>query len=125
MRKRKTSDAPPGKSLLKLHLSLYVIATILLSYNVFVTLGYRGNADVPFAVFRPFIEQHLAVIMFWGLAVVGHVAVYQFRKLGYNRAQRQQINRPYTDAYERLADDDAVEKDIFYDDEPQFNTANR
>lgn len=90
---KRKSIAVPGRALFAGHVIAFISLTLLIVYSLIATLTYPGNAEVPFAVFRPFIIERLGWILLLGGLLLGH---YAARQVGHRAAyyhQRARISR--------------------------------
>ncbi len=71
----------PGSYVLQLHTLLFIVFTVCLWMSTLATLTYPGNAAVPIEVFKPLLISRMTLNALWGMLLLGHFAVQQFRLL--------------------------------------------
>lgn len=83
---------PPGISLFRWHLMIFVFFALLVAYSLVAEITYPGNATVPFGVFRPVIIERLSLVMIMGASLVVHFIVQQSRTFLQSRTYLDHLN---------------------------------
>lgn len=76
-----------GLTFLKIHTFLFVLFTLGMSANIFLTLNHPANMGLPFSTFSQLIMQSFSVTLMWSIVLLVHLAFHQIRAFREYRAQ--------------------------------------
>jgi hypothetical protein len=121
----------PGLTFLKIHVFVFVLFTLGMSANIFLTLNHPTNMGLPFSTFTQLIMQSVSVTFMWGIVLLAHLAFHQLRAFSQYRAQAahaeeiEAIQERYVSAARLDMDAQGVsEDDIIHEDMPHAERRN-
>lgn len=106
MKRKRTAPV----SFLKIHTLLFTIFVVLMSHSMLATFEYPANVVLSFDHFKFFVIERVALMLLWGVVLLGHFGVH------YIRSGLQRRDAESADA-QRLEDhaDEAQEADFYPD----------
>jgi len=115
-----------GLTFLKIHVFLFVLFTLGMSANIFLTLNHPTNMGLPFSTFTQLIMQSFSVTLMWSIVLLAHFAFHQIRAFSQYRAQAahveevEAIRERYVPAArldidaKGVNDDDVIDEEMLY-----------